>query len=139
MPFYYDGECANHLRSLGFTNVVHTDDNFFERVEDARFMKTVDFIWDNPPYTSQETKDRVLRTMANTGKPFALLLPISVLHVGFVRDLIEMDTVQCIIPRRTWVSKRDGKELGFKYLCWFCSRTALERDLIFVDDDSDQD
>ena len=63
MPFFYDGKCAEHLRSLGFSNVVHTDEDFFERVKDARFMKTVDFIWDNPPYTSQETKERVLRAV----------------------------------------------------------------------------
>lgn len=23
MPFYYDGQCADHLHSLGFENVVH--------------------------------------------------------------------------------------------------------------------
>ena len=23
MPFYYDGKCADHLRSLGFEDVVH--------------------------------------------------------------------------------------------------------------------
>ena len=134
MPFYYDGACAAHLKSLGFCNVIHTNDDFFERVQDAAFMASVDLIWDNPPYTMPEMKERVLRTLAATGKPFAMLLPISILHVAFVRDIVDMDHVQAIVPRRAWVKKRGDKELPFKYLCWFCSRTALSRDLLFVED-----
>jgi hypothetical protein len=135
MPFFYDGACADHLRSLGFTNVVHEDVDFFERVKDAKFMKSVDLILDNPPYTTPEMKEKVLRAIASTDKPFVLLLPISILHVAFVRDIVPMDLVQAIIPRRVWVKKRDAGEIPFKYLCWFCCRTALERDLLFVDDD----
>lgn len=135
MPFYYDGQCADHLRSLGFSNVVHTEDDFFERVNDARFIKSVDLIWDNPPYTSQDTKERVLRAMVESGKPFALLLPISVLHAKFVRNIVPMDLTQCIIPHHTWVCKRGEAHLGFKYLCWFCCRTALERDILYVGDE----
>lgn len=134
MPFYYDGACAKHLRSLGFADVVHTDEDFFERVCDAKFMASIDLIWDNPPYTTPDTKERVLRALAACGKPFALLLPISILHVAFVRDIVDMDHVQAIVPRRAWVKKHDDKELPFKYLCWFCSKAELTRDLIFVDD-----
>ena len=69
-----------------------------------------------------------------------MLLPISILHVGFVRDIVPMDTVQCIVPRRVFVRKSGPQHaedsLPFKYLCWFCSRVALPRDLIFVDDES---
>ena len=61
MPFYYDGACAEHLRSLGCTRIIHTNDDFFERVADRKFMASVDFIWDNPPYTTPETKERVLK------------------------------------------------------------------------------
>lgn len=139
MPFYYDGKCAEHLRALGFKNVVHTDDDFFERVVDPKFMSSIDLIWDNPPYTTPEMKERVLRAIAASGKPFCLLLPISILHVGFVRDIVPMDRVQCIVPRRVWVRKRDAEEIPFKYLCWFCCGTALERDIVFVDDDGGGD
>ena len=137
MPFYYDGRCADFLRSLGFANVVHTDDDFFERVRDAAFMASVDLIWDNPPYTSPETKERVLRALAATNKPFAMLLPVSVLHVGFVREVVPMQHVQTIVPRRVWVRKTDGDVVPFKYLCWFCCRARLSRDLLFVDDNGD--
>ena len=77
MPFFYDGKCANHLRSLGFKDVVHKQEDFFARVLDAKFLKKIDLIWDNPPYTSAETKERVLRALAASGLPFAMLLPIS--------------------------------------------------------------
>ena len=135
MPFYYDGECAAHLRALGYRNIIHTDDDFFERVKDRNFMATVDFIWDNPPYTTPETKEKVLSALASCGKPFAMLLPISILHVGFVREIFDMNQMQCIIPRRVWVKKKDGEEVPFKYLCWLCRRAGLERDLLFADDD----
>jgi len=134
MPFFYDGACAVHLRSLGFADVVHTDDDFFERIADPAFMAGVDFIWDNPPYTTPDMKERVLRALVACQKPFAMLLPISILHVGFVREIVPMEHVQAIIPRRTFVRKMDGDELPFKYLCWFCWQAELSRDLIFVDD-----
>lgn len=140
MPFYYDGVCAEHLRSLGFKSVIHEEGaDFFERVRDAKFMQGVDIIWDNPPYTNQEVKEKVLRALARSGKPFAMLLPISVLHVSFVRDIVDVHTAQVIIPRRVHVRKHEGQELPFKYLCWFCSMAKLPRDLIFVDDDDVDD
>ena len=102
-------------------------------------MASVDFIWDNPPYTTPETKERVLRALALCGKPFAMLLPISILHVGFVREIFDMNQMQCIVPRRVWVKKIDGTEIPFKYLCWFCRNAGLERDLLFVNDDDTGD
>eukprot|EP00434_Breviolum_minutum_P013069 symbB.v1.2.011515.t1/scaffold777.1/size163462/6 len=134
MPFYYDGLCADHLRSLGFQNVIHRQEDFFERVLDKDFLSRIDLIWDNPPYTAPEMKEKVLRALAECGKPFVMLLPISVLHVGFVRDIVDMQRVQAIIPRRVHVRKTGEEILPFKYLCWFCYRTELPRDLLFVND-----
>ncbi|CAE7269716.1 unnamed protein product, partial [Symbiodinium pilosum] len=79
-------------------------------------------------------KEKVLRALADCGKPFAMLLPISILHVGFVREIIDMNQVQVIIPRRVHVRKSGQDVLPFKYLCWFCVGTKLPRDLIFVND-----
>jgi|TARA_B100000524_G_scaffold333482_1_gene221370 hypothetical protein len=137
MPFYYDGQCAEHLRALGFVNVIHkAGDDFFVKARDPKFLKKVDLIWDNPPYTNPDTKEAVLRALAKTGKPFVMLLPISVLHVGFVREIVDMAAVQAIVPRRVHVRKSGGAEIPFKYLCWFCSGVKLKRDLVFVDDDA---
>jgi len=139
MPFYYDGACAEHVLSLGFERVIHRDEDFFERVADARFMAGIDLIWDNPPYTAPEMKEKVLRALASSGKPFAMLLPISVLHVGFVREAVDMRHVQVIVPRRVQVKKSGQSPLPFKYLVWLCYRCELERDLIFVDDEEGTD
>ena len=46
-----------------------------------------------PQYTSAETKEKVLRALAASGLPFAMLLPISVLHVAFVREILDMSQV----------------------------------------------
>mmetsp|Transcript_33330 Transcript_33330/g.55113 ORF Transcript_33330/g.55113 Transcript_33330/m.55113 type:complete len:209 (+) Transcript_33330:101-727(+) len=135
-PFYYDGQCASHIIKLGFPQVIHkSGDDFFQRAKDPKFLKKVDVIWDNPPYTSPETKEAVLRALAATGKPFAMLLPISVLHVGFVRQILDMSQVQVIVPRRVYVCKTNGPEVPFKYLCWFCYRAQLKRDIFFLEDD----
>ena len=96
-------------------------------------MEAVDLIWDNPPYTNQEIKTRVLQTLARTGKPFIMLLPITTLHVKFVRELLDMSLVQCIIPRRVMVRKKDQESpVPFKYLCWLCYKTHFKADLMFV-------
>jgi hypothetical protein len=79
-------------------------------------------------------KERVLRALAASGKPFAMLLPISVLHVAFVREIVDMRHVQVIIPRRVQVKKVDAAPVPFKYLCWFCFKAGLPRDLLFADD-----
>jgi hypothetical protein len=89
MPFYYDGQCAEHVRALGFEHVHHRPgEDFFVKAREAKFLKKVDLILDNPPYTSPEMKEAVLRALAATGKPFVMLLPISVLHVGFMREVL---------------------------------------------------
>eukprot|EP00793_Prasinoderma_coloniale_P000970 PRCOL_00007060-RA len=136
MPFYYNGRCAEHLRALGFEDVVHERGvDFFERVKDKRFMRSVDLILDNPPYTSPQTKEAVLRTLAATGKPWCMLLPISALHVGFVREAVDVDRLQTLVPRRVMVKKANSRTpVPFKYLCWLAWGCGLERDLILMDD-----
>lgn len=74
-----------------------------------------------------------MRALAACGKPFVLLLPISTLHVAFVRSVLDMSEVQAIVPRRVLVRKRDGPPLPFKYLIWFCYKARFERDLAFLD------
>ena len=40
-----------------------------------------------------ESQERVLRALVASGKPFSMLLPISILHVGFVRDIVDIHEV----------------------------------------------
>jgi hypothetical protein len=131
-PFYYDGKCAEYLRQLGFTNVVHTNEDFFERVKDRQFMDTVDLIWDNPPYTTAGMKEQILQELVKVDKPFALLLPASVLHAKFLHDTLDVSKLQCIAMRKVHVRKaEDSGPVPFKYLVWLCYKTQLPRDLLF--------
>jgi len=132
-PFYYDGECQKHVQSLGFKRVVHTNEDFFVKVQDEAFMKSVDFIWDNPPYTNQKLKEDILKALLQSGKPFCVLLPISILHAAFFRTMADTSLIQAIIPRKVMVTKIDLEEqVPFRFLVWICYRTKLERDLYLL-------
>ena len=161
MPFYYDGVCAEHLRALGFRNVIHENADFFERCKgaccvfdsssalshahiaslltrdavssaDKAFMARVDLIWDNPPYTAADTKDAVLRALVGTGKPFCMLLPSSVIYAKLFRDVLAAERVQLVLPRRVRVCKTGAPPVPFKFMAWVCYDTRLPRDLYLV-------
>jgi len=132
-PFYYDGLCAEHLRALGFSRVLHEEGvDFFERVREASFLRKVDIIVDNPPYTSAETKDAVLRALVASKLPFCVLMPVSVLFTQLFRDIVPAAGVQLVLPRRVKVCKTEGPPVPFKQMVWIAYRCGLERDLNFV-------
>ncbi|CAD7950833.1 unnamed protein product [Amoebophrya sp. A120] len=136
-PFYYDGKCAEHLKKFcGFPNVHHKPgEDFFEKVKEEKFLRTVDLIWDNPPYTNPEMKQKVLRALVASGKPFCMLLPVAILHAAFVREIIsDMSQVQVLLPRRVWVRKKNQNPVPFKLLLWFCYKMDLPKDLYFLED-----
>eukprot|EP00471_Norrisiella_sphaerica_P000334 CAMPEP_0184486452 /NCGR_PEP_ID=MMETSP0113_2-20130426/7947_1 /TAXON_ID=91329 /ORGANISM="Norrisiella sphaerica, Strain BC52" /LENGTH=160 /DNA_ID=CAMNT_0026868345 /DNA_START=624 /DNA_END=1102 /DNA_ORIENTATION=- len=120
MPFYYDGQCAKHLRKLGFKKVVHKKQDFFDKLGDVDFMDSVDLIWDNPPYTGAQLKERILRALVDCGKKFVMLLPSSILHSKLLQDVADLEHIQCIIPRRVFVCKTGKDAVPFKYLIWLC-------------------
>jgi hypothetical protein len=132
MPFYYDGQCGNYLTELGFQNVVHEEKDFFERIKDKKFMDTVGLVWDNPPYTGAGIKEQILSVLHDSGKPFVLLLPSSVLFSKLVRDTLDMDHVQVVMPRKVMVRKTNQAPVPFKHLVWLCYRLNMDKDLVFV-------
>eukprot|EP00466_Bigelowiella_natans_P006384 jgi/Bigna1/38737/e_gw1.28.168.1 len=132
MPFYYDGECAKHLRKLGFKKVYHKRQDFFQKVNDPDFMQSIELIWDNPPYTGAVLKERILRSLVASGKKFVLLLPSSILHSKLLQDIADLGKVQCVIPRKVYVRKTGADAVPFKYLVWLCYGTSLPRDIMFV-------
>jgi hypothetical protein len=133
MPFFYDGLCAQHLRTLGFTSVIHEKGaDFFTRAADAAFLRRVDVIIDNPPYTAQETKDAVLKALVATGKPWCMLLPSSVLFSAGFREVVDTEHVQLVLPRRVRVCKAGQSPVPFKQLVWVCHGMCLDRDINFV-------
>lgn len=137
MPFYYDGECKRHLEELGWSAVIHEENvDFFQRVKDEAFLEAVDFVLDNPPYTGAEIKERVLSELFQAGKPFALLMPTSVLQNKWFLERDQKDVlqkIQLVFPRRVRVRKAGQKgTTPFKFLVWICWKMELERDLVFL-------
>ena len=136
MPFFYDGEAGNRLKRAGFERVVHRREDFFERVRDGGFTRSVDVVIDNPPYTGKNMKERVLRALVDARVPFCLLLPIGVLHGASIRRILDGKQTQALVPRRCFVSKKGKKEVPFKHLVWLCHGLNLPRDLDLMPDDS---
>ena len=134
MPFYYDGGAGRRLKEAGFARVVHKKEDFFKRVNDGPFVRSVDVVIDNPPYTGKGMKERVLQALVDADVPFCLLLPLGVLHGAMLRQMLDPQHVQALIPRRCWVSKQGGREVPFKYLVWICYKLELDRDLVLMTD-----
>ena len=136
MPFYYDGEAGARLKSAGFARVVHRREDFFERVRDSGFMRSVDVVIDNPPYTGKGMKEKVLRALVEADVAFCLLLPIGVLHGASIRRILDAKKTQALVPRRCFVFKKGKKEVPFKHLVWLCHGLNLPRDLELMPDDA---
>ena len=139
-PFYYDGLVKKRLKLAGFVGkITHEKRDFFNRINDAKFIENVDVVIDNPPYTGKGIKEKILAALLEKDLPFCLLLPLGVLHAKFLRDLTSAGErrkkVQAIVPRRVFVHKERGEELPFKYLVWLCYGLELERDLVLMDED----
>ena len=128
-PFVYDERAGERMKRAGFQKVVHKRADFFARVRDGPFVRSLSAVVDNPPYTGKGMKERVLRALVEAEVPFCLLLPLGVLHGAMVRELLDEKEVQVIIPRKCYVFKVGGAEVPFKYLCWLCYRMKLEKDL----------
>ena len=124
----------DRLRDAGFTRVVHKREDFFKRINDRVFVKSVSAVVDNPPYTGKGMKERVLRALVDADVPFCLLLPLGVLHTATVREILDPEHVQALIPRRCWVSKSGQREVPFKYLVWLCYKMRMPRDLVLMPD-----
>lgn len=135
MPFYYDGSAGDRLKNAGFNKVIHRKEDFFSKINDKTFTKNFGCVIDNPPYTGKGMKEKVLQALVDADMPFCLLLPLGVLHSQMVRDILNKEKVQVIIPRKVWVSKTNQTEIPFKYLCWLCYGLKLERDLYLMDEE----
>lgn len=80
-PFYYDGTCANHLRSLGWS-VVHEDVDFFTTKPPRDAL-----VVDNPPFSK---KRQVLqRLVSDLDQPFLLIVPVSTITTQYFRKLVQ--------------------------------------------------
>ena len=127
--FYGDGTSATHLQSLGF-DVVSEDIDFFEH-------DLGDIIVTNPPFSIAKT---IIPRLKELDKPFILIMPVSKMCTGYVRESFK-DTLQIIIPpKRIHFIKHvngvvpKGWDSSCSFDCfYYCYKINLPRDIVWLE------
>lgn len=123
--FYGDGKSGQYLRELGF-EVIHEPIDFFENNKG-------DILISNPPFSN---KDKVFHRLKELQKPFIMLVPTTVLHTKYFKEIFSDERIQLIIPYR----KRQFDKVGLErqknncsfYTLYICWKMELEKDVIFI-------
>ena len=125
-PFYCKGTQKKYLNELGFKNVIHNDEDFF----DVYYEDTI--VLDNPPFS--KFKDICIR-LKQLEQPFIIIGFSRVLLMKWFQRLFK-DHLQVIIPfkRPTFTHLVNPKKgytppFGVQYYCY---KMNLEKDLIFI-------
>ena len=127
-PFYCSGRSKEILNSLGYKNVIHKDEDFFTNYMKYNFDITVS----NPPFS---IKKKVFDTLKNIGKPFIMVVPVSILTKKFFMEKYRDTDVSILIPRNRMQFSKKGEVSG---RCWFdtifvCYKLKLDKQIIFLD------
>lgn len=127
-PFYFDGSVKPLLKEVfRAKRVIH------EKRDAYTWMpKGFDIIITNPPFTHRE---RVLRFLLSTGKPFMCLLPNAVLSRKYFPYLPDVEKVQILVNKGRIHFNREGKRLDGSSMVdcfWFCYKMGLPRDIMFT-------
>ena len=111
------GHLAKHLESEGF-----------KVVSDGEF----DCIVTNPPYSK---KEEWLQKCYDSGKPFALLMPLTALEGKYRGSLYKKYGIELIIPnKRINFITPSGKGSGSWFqVAWYCWKLNLPHQLNFVE------
>ena len=74
-PYYCDGSTKRHLESMGFEDVIHRNEDFYNIIK-TKMIPQHDVFLTNPPY-SDDHIERLLTflTTQDYSKPFCLLMP----------------------------------------------------------------
>ena len=130
-PFYGDGAAEQRLqRAFPNSMVVHEDRDAFTWMPDD-----CDLIITNPPFSQ---KQKVLRWLVDTGKPFAVLLPSGTLWTRWFRGMPEFPEFQYVVssvPSYSFEFHKDGaiRKDGAWFTClWMCYRFDLDEVLKFA-------
>ena len=130
VPFWLDGGVKQAFTNLGCTDVIHEDVDYFKN------QFKYDYVIDNPPWS---IKKQILSKLKNDGTSFILLLPPSVLHTKYFREMFGFDKdIPIIIPRSRihYISKTQNDERPANcpfdtiYLCW---RMNLPREINWIE------
>lgn len=125
-PFYCDGKQKEYLNELGFNDVIHKDEDFFEN-----FYENVVVI-DNPPFSKFKI---ICQRLKQLEQPFILIGFSKIILMKWFQNLFK-ESLQIIIPfkRPTFTHLTNPKKnytppYGVQYYCY---KMNLEKDLIFI-------
>lgn len=119
--FYGTGASGHHLRSLGF-QVIHENEDFFEHDKG-------DIIVSNPPFSK---KKAILTRLKELNKPFAILLPASVLGTKMLSELFP--DIQVVVPHGRISFIKNGTQTNAVWFAsfFYCWKLGLPKDLVFA-------
>jgi hypothetical protein len=89
-PYYCDGSAKRHLELLGFTNVIHKNDDFYATIAAANKIPSHNLFLTNPPY-SDDHIERLLQFLSTHKQDFCLLMPNWVARKKDYRTLMTKD------------------------------------------------
>ena len=111
---------VNYLNLVDINTIEAKDEDFL-----TSFYKDYDAIITNPPYS---IKDKFIEKCYNTGKPFALLLPVSALQ-GQKRGMLfsKYGLELLVLNKRIDFTGKGSPHFG---VAWFC-HNILPKEIIF--------
>ena len=125
-PFYCDGKQKEYLNELGFNDVIHKDEDFFENY----YENTI--VVDNPPFSKFKI---ICERLKELEQPFILVGFSKIILMKWFQRLFKED-LQIIIPfkRPTFTHLTNPKKgytppYGTQYYCY---KMNLPKDLIFI-------
>jgi hypothetical protein len=128
-PFYNDSKSKTYLGILGYNNVIHENEDFFQNYDKYKY----DIIISNPPYS---IKQHILKILHQIDRPFVLIVPTAIISKLYVKNIFkdDIDKVQYIIPSRRLQYEVNGynqRRTPFDTL-FFCYKLELKRDIVYL-------
>lgn len=128
-PFYNDGIAKTYLGKLGYNNVIHEKEDFFQNYDKYKY----DIIISNPPYS---IKQNILKVLYKIDRPFVLIVPTAIISKLYLKNIFkdDIDKVQYIIPNRRLQFEVNGynqRRTPFDTI-FFCYKLELQRDIVYL-------
>tara|TARA_R110000765_G_scaffold93299_3_gene176001 strand:+ start:1061 stop:1540 length:480 start_codon:yes stop_codon:yes gene_type:complete len=125
-PFYCDGKQKDYLHELGFTDIIHKDEDFFlNDYEDS-------IIIDNPPFSKFKV---ICERLKQFDRPFIIIGFSKIILMKWFQKLFK-EHLQIIIPtKRTTFSHLINPKKGYTPpygTQYYCYKMNLEKDLLFL-------
>lgn len=121
LPFYNDGSAKELVESLGYTDVLHEDRDFFTYYEKNRILI------DNPPFS---LKREVIDYCWKQNKPFCLLLPCDTLERNYFKQYVK--GLQIIVPKKRYRYNDEARVTPPFKSCWFCWHLNIKNNEMMI-------